>query len=344
MSGLNFSWISLDFLTKLWYTYYDHSDIWCQWNDADATRWKSALRAQLLDGPVRPLVSCHLSLYPASVLHLYSPFSRPVCMYPESERFYVGIVKQHIPLEETTWFSCYPYLLWMHTQGTIQRFGFLSLWNCVWCLLFGGNRAFVHESYKSKNLPDISNERGSVYASWNRCHYLCRAFWCRAAWSENCYSGGHLLQSFLLCARTRTHRTERKGSHLYYPEDRFEIFCWSEREKLKWCVLGMKGRPHQATVKKERRKRSEQHLCQAYVVCMPIQLPLAQKEILMRLARQARIFARQVQVDLLALSNSDLFQMVHLWVSGKHISPSSEASEDVRSALGYTLWRRESST
>ena len=77
---------------------------------------------------------------------------------------------------------------------------------------------------------------------------------------------------------------------------------------------------------------------------MPIQLPLAQKEILMRLTRQARIFARQVQVDLLALSNSDLFQMVHLWVSGKHISPSSEASEEVRSALGYTLWIRESST
>jgi hypothetical protein len=34
-----------------------------------------------------------------------------LCMYPESERFYVGIVKQHIPLEKTTWFPCYPYLL-----------------------------------------------------------------------------------------------------------------------------------------------------------------------------------------------------------------------------------------
>src|SRR5947209_3068255 len=104
----------------------------------------------------------------------------------------------------------------------------------------------------------------------------------------------------------------------------------------------MRDRPHPTTVKEEHRKRSEQYLCQAYVVCMPIQLPLAQKEILMRLTRQARIFARQVQVDLLALSNSDLFQIVHLWVSGKHISPSSEASEEVRSALGYTLWIRES--
>ena len=64
----------------------------------------------------------------------------------------------------------------------------------------------------------------------------------------------------------------------------------------------------------------------------------------MRLTRQARIFARQVQVDLLAFSDSDLFQIVHLWVSREALSSSFEAYEEVLSALGYTLWREESST
>lgn len=64
----------------------------------------------------------------------------------------------------------------------------------------------------------------------------------------------------------------------------------------------------------------------------------------MRLTRQIRIFARQVQVDLLALSNRDLFQMVHLWVGQEHLSPASEVSAEARSALGYMLWRGEAST
>ena len=105
----------------------------------------------------------------------------------------------------------------------------------------------------------------------------------------------------------------------------------------------MRDCSHQATVKRECRKRYEQPLYQEYVVCTAISLPLVQKEVSMRLTRQARIFARQVQVDLLALSNSDLFQIVHSWVSGEHISPASQVSEEVRSALGYTFWRRESS-
>ncbi len=64
----------------------------------------------------------------------------------------------------------------------------------------------------------------------------------------------------------------------------------------------------------------------------------------MRLTRQARIFAKQVQVDLLALSDRGLFQIVHLWVSRESCSPPSAASADVRCALGYTLWRGESLT
>lgn len=62
----------------------------------------------------------------------------------------------------------------------------------------------------------------------------------------------------------------------------------------------------------------------------------------MRLTRQARIFARQVQVDLLAFSDDDLFQIVHLWVSREPLSSSFEGYEEVLSALGYTLWREKS--
>ena len=49
--------------------------------------------------------------------------------------------------------------------------------------------------------------------------------------------------------------------------------------------------------------------------------------------KQAQTFARQVQVDLLGLSDVVLFQIVHLWVSG---GPSGSVSEETRSALGYT--------
>jgi hypothetical protein len=56
----------------------------------------------------------------------------------------------------------------------------------------------------------------------------------------------------------------------------------------------------------------------------------------MRLTRQARIFAKQVQVDLLALSDCDLFQIVHLWISREPLASSSQAQAAARSALGYT--------
>jgi len=62
----------------------------------------------------------------------------------------------------------------------------------------------------------------------------------------------------------------------------------------------------------------------------------------MRLTKQTRIFARQVQVDLLALSDNDLFQMIHLWADGKDLFSSFKASAEVRSALGYTLLQSES--
>lgn len=52
----------------------------------------------------------------------------------------------------------------------------------------------------------------------------------------------------------------------------------------------------------------------------------------MKTNRQTHIFARQVQVDLLALPDADLFQTVHRWVSGR---PSDGASEETLSALGY---------
>ncbi len=60
----------------------------------------------------------------------------------------------------------------------------------------------------------------------------------------------------------------------------------------------------------------------------------------MKMNRQAQTFAKQVQVDLLALSDADLFKTVHLWVQA---GLSYEAAEETRSALGYTLpWQEVS--
>lgn len=53
--------------------------------------------------------------------------------------------------------------------------------------------------------------------------------------------------------------------------------------------------------------------------------------------RQDQIFARQVQVDLLALADADLLQVVHGWVDGETSEPPYEAPEETRLALGYTL-------
>jgi len=61
----------------------------------------------------------------------------------------------------------------------------------------------------------------------------------------------------------------------------------------------------------------------------------------MKMTKQTRIFAKQVQVDLLALTNADLFQMIHLWL---HTGLSDDVSQETRSALGYTLKREEAYT
>jgi hypothetical protein len=51
---------------------------------------------------------------------------------------------------------------------------------------------------------------------------------------------------------------------------------------------------------------------------------------------QAQTFIKQVQVDLLALSDADLFHTIDQWVSGKELSGlSRNTPEDAWSALGY---------
>ncbi|HEY6540063.1 MAG TPA: hypothetical protein VIZ18_03960 [Ktedonobacteraceae bacterium] len=52
---------------------------------------------------------------------------------------------------------------------------------------------------------------------------------------------------------------------------------------------------------------------------------------------QSQIFARQVQNDLLALSDADLFKMIQQWIDGETVVPQGDVAEDTRSALGYTL-------
>lgn len=51
----------------------------------------------------------------------------------------------------------------------------------------------------------------------------------------------------------------------------------------------------------------------------------------MKISKQSQTFAKQVQVDLLAFSDGELFQIVHLWVR----EASQDVSEEVYSALGY---------
>ena len=57
----------------------------------------------------------------------------------------------------------------------------------------------------------------------------------------------------------------------------------------------------------------------------------------MKRKTQNHIFAKQVQNDLLALSDDDLFQMIQQWVDGEPAEPHEEMAEETRSALGYTL-------
>ncbi len=57
----------------------------------------------------------------------------------------------------------------------------------------------------------------------------------------------------------------------------------------------------------------------------------------MKMKTQSQIFAKQVQDDLLALSDADLFQMIQQWIDGEPAEPHWDVAEDTRSALGYTL-------
>ena len=57
----------------------------------------------------------------------------------------------------------------------------------------------------------------------------------------------------------------------------------------------------------------------------------------MKMNVQSRSFVKQVQVDLLALCDADLFQTIHQWMSGRNLSGLPfEVSENTRFALGYT--------
>ncbi len=56
----------------------------------------------------------------------------------------------------------------------------------------------------------------------------------------------------------------------------------------------------------------------------------------MRMNKQTRAFAKQVQVDLLALCDTDLLQTIHLWVDEEPSEPLCERSKQTRSVLGYT--------
>ena len=56
----------------------------------------------------------------------------------------------------------------------------------------------------------------------------------------------------------------------------------------------------------------------------------------MKMKTQSQIFAKQVQSDLLALSDADLFRMIQQWIDGEPAEPHWDVAEDTRSALGYT--------
>lgn len=62
----------------------------------------------------------------------------------------------------------------------------------------------------------------------------------------------------------------------------------------------------------------------------------------MRMNKQAQVFARQVQLDLLALSDADLFHTVHMWINGELSGPSPVISSEAWLALGYTFISDES--
>src|SRR5713226_4147229 len=61
------------------------------------------------------------------------------------------------------------------------------------------------------------------------------------------------------------------------------------------------------------------------------------KDLFMKRKTQNHIFAKQVQNDLLALSDAALFQMIQQWIDGEPAEPHGDMAEETRSALGYTL-------
>ncbi len=57
----------------------------------------------------------------------------------------------------------------------------------------------------------------------------------------------------------------------------------------------------------------------------------------MKMNGQSRSFAKQVQVDLVALGDADLCNMVQQWIDGSHSSEGAlDVPEETRLALGYT--------
>lgn len=64
----------------------------------------------------------------------------------------------------------------------------------------------------------------------------------------------------------------------------------------------------------------------------------------MKMNSQSRSFAKQVQVDLLALDDADLFQLVNQWVRSNSAGIYFDVPEEVLSALGYTCVPVESQT
>ena len=57
----------------------------------------------------------------------------------------------------------------------------------------------------------------------------------------------------------------------------------------------------------------------------------------MKMNGQSRTFVKQVKLDLLALSDADLFQIIQNWVEGSNLSEQpSDKAEKIWLALGYT--------
>jgi hypothetical protein len=57
----------------------------------------------------------------------------------------------------------------------------------------------------------------------------------------------------------------------------------------------------------------------------------------MKMNGQSRSFVKQVQVDLVALDDADVFNVVHQWIDERHVSEGApDVPEETRLALGYT--------